>query len=103
MAYKIEITDSFERDLGRAIDYHIDVLHAELAAENLMSKLDETIGLLASNPDIKAVSSKPILKDARLREWLVKNYVLVYSFDGTVVRFERFFHQSQNFEDLLRQ
>ena len=101
MAYRVIPTDTFEAEFGAVIGYHLDVLRSEAAAKDLASKLDHVSELLAANPELKNISTKPSLKKASLRECYVKSYVLVYRIEGDTVYFEHFFHQSQNFESQL--
>lgn len=101
MAYELMPTDTYERELGEIIEYHRDALQAESAARDPVGQLDDASSLIAEIPELKAVSTKPVLGMFGLREWYVKNYVLIYRIDGNVVYLEHLFHQSQDFEKLV--
>ena len=101
MAYSVIATATFERELDQIIEYYLTVLNARIALSNLLEKLDNARTILAESPEIKAVSTKPMLNGLQLREWLLGNYVLVYCIDGSTIYFEHIFHQRQDFERLV--
>lgn len=95
------MTATCEADIERALRYQIEVLGFTASAKHLLSKLENVIDLLAVTPELKAESLKGSLEKLHLREWYISNYVLVYRFEEQVVYLEHFFHQSQDFENLL--
>ena len=101
MAYEIIYTETFEREYDEILQYLVMRLHTPQAAQALMTALDDTCSLLADNPELKALSSKPMLEELGFREWLVKNYVVVYRAEDDFLYLEHIFHQSQDFEMLV--
>ena len=101
MAYEVVYTKTFEREYDSVLRYHVEHLCTPQAAQSLMTELDDACVLLAENPELKAISRKPMLEELDLREWPVKNYVIVYRAEGGRLYLEHIFHQSQDFELLV--
>lgn len=101
MAYKVVATTTFLREYRSIIDYHLGTLHAPQAARSLIEELDNMHSILASTPEVRAVSRKEALFNKQLREYLVRNYVVVYRIEDRGVYLVHMFHQLQNFEELL--
>ena len=101
MTCRVIFTQTFETEYDRILAYQIEKLCSPQAAESLIEALDNACSLLAANPELAAVSTKPALESLELREWLVRNYVVVYRLDKNRIYLERIFHQSQDFEALM--
>lgn len=101
MGYEVVWTDTYERELLEVIRYHIEVLKSPAAAKALLPEIENAIDLLAVSPGLKAVSSKRPFEALELREWYIKNYVLVYRSDDSRVYIEHLFHQSQDYERMV--
>ena len=101
MAYSVVRTDVFEEQYESILLYLVDVLETPAAALSIMETVDLMIVRLEVTPEICAVSMKPSLEHLELREYLVKNYVVLYRIVGDRVFLEHMFHTKQNFEDYV--
>lgn len=98
MVYDVRATSTFEQEYASAIRYLAEDLHSPAAADKLMSNMQAMRDVLALNPFVRAVSRKPLLEHLELREYIVKNYIVVYRVQEPDVFLEHFFHQRQDFE-----
>lgn len=98
MAYEVVSLAKFELEFESIIMYLVDILGTLKAACNLIEGLENMRSVLEVTPEIKAISKKPSLNQHQYREYLVKNYVVVYRVDGNKVLLEHIFHSKQNFE-----
>ena len=101
MAYDVVVEDSFERDYEAIVEYLETVLHNSGAAKRIVLSVRNAVSLLEANPQLHAVSRKPVLANHTMRECAVENYVLVYRVDDDkkIIRLHRMFHQSQQYDD----
>lgn len=98
MTYEIEESYAFECDVDDVLTYLIDQLKAPRAASQLLDELKNAFECLQENPFLHAVSRRPILHMYGCREYLVKNYVIVYKVEGSLVSLLGFYHQRQLYE-----
>lgn len=98
MAYTINRTEAFERDLGRVLDFYRNDLESPTAATKLINAISSAFDSLEQNPFLHAISRKPILEVHELREFFVKKYVIVYGVDDGEVILYGFFHQRQFYD-----
>lgn len=98
MGYKVVPTVSFELNYESILLYLVDILDAPSAASRLSEEIDSMFKCLSVTPEICAISTKPTLELLELREYFVRNYVVLYRIEGDTVYLEHMFHGSQNFE-----
>lgn len=98
MPHRVVSTDTFVAQYESIILYLVDVLAAPQAAGKLLEAMDRMRDTLAEMPTIRAVSRKPSLEELGLREYLVRNYVVLYRVESNVVYLEHIFHTSQDYE-----
>lgn len=101
MAYEIVATATFEDEYDRIVRYHLEVLQTPQGARNLVDAMDAMADRLSGNPKMMAISRKERLLGLELREYPVRNYVVVYRIEGDAVYLEHMFHQTQDFENLV--
>ena len=101
MVYSAVFYSEFDDDLDAIIGYHVKQLAAPKAARTLLDDLDNAIDLIQRFPTVNAVSSKPLLAELGYREQFVRNYVVLYRFDGETVYVARMFHLTQDYECLV--
>ena len=101
MTYKVVQSEEFEASLLDELRYLVETLSATNAAERMLECLDNLVSLLETSPLLKAVSTKPYLKERNLREYYFLNYVVLYLVDGNEVMLVNLFHQSQDYESAL--
>lgn len=101
MAYRVVPTASFRAELDSVLAYLVEDLASPSAAKKLHKGILKARELLSESPEMKGVSTKVMLGEHDFRELLVRNYMVVYHFDGEAVYLEHLFHQSQDYERLL--
>lgn len=101
MAYELIATHTFEQEYDGALEYLVETLQSPSSASKLMEAVSKAADLIADNPKLSALSTKPMLGKLQLREWQVSRYIIVYRVEGNRVYFEHFYHELQDFEQLV--
>ncbi len=101
MGFKVVPTESFKHEYDSILHYLIEILDAPSSASQLVKAVEKMRIALEDNPKCRPISQKPILNRVELREYLAKNYVVVYRIENASVYLEHMFHQKQDFEKLI--
>jgi len=98
--YNYKVTPVAADDLDAIDSYISDILHAPLAAMNLMDEFDEQFYLLCDNPYRCELSRNPILREKGYRILVVGNYVALYLVDEVdeLVIITRVFYGAMDYE-----
>jgi plasmid stabilization system protein ParE len=96
-------TEAAHADLDSIFGYLAHDLANPAAARALANAVARQYARLRRHPESCPLCAHPRLAALGYRKALVKNYLFVYRYDasGDQVLILRFFHQSQNYADLL--
>lgn len=61
----------------------------------------DAANLISDFPEMRAAGTHPSLSCRGLRPYFVKNYVLLYSYDGCAIVAHRVFHMLQDYARLI--
>ena len=101
MACRIIPSQTFGKELDAVIEYLAVDLQSRAAASSLMQSLQKAWENLEAYPEMGPVSSRPGLMVLEMREYRVRDYVVIYRFDGERVFLEHIFHTLQDYERLI--
>ena len=79
--YKIILTDRAKYDLDDIYNYISKSLMAERAAENLMTRIQDSIMNLADMPEAFSIIEQYKQRDYQYRKLIVNNYLVIYRID----------------------
>ncbi|MBR3045212.1 MAG: type II toxin-antitoxin system RelE/ParE family toxin [Oscillospiraceae bacterium] len=104
MAYKIQITDSFENDLNIVTAYISQVLQNPDAAAHLVDEAEKTVGLIANYPGMFSLYPDEEIAEKGYRNAPVANYDLFYRIDedNDTVYILRFLYAGQDITSILK-
>ena len=81
--YRIKITPKANDDLDDIYDYISKELFNQVAAENLMDKIETSIMRLGDFPLSCSFVEDNVLKQKGYRKLIINNYIAFYVVDGT--------------------
>ncbi len=97
MAYDVLWSSRAKNDVVKIISFLEHDAYNPHAAREHLDAFCALFDALAETPELYAVSPTGPLNSRNYRKALVKNYVVIYSFDGNVVIIRRVFHARQNY------
>ena len=100
MTYKVESTQSFDKDLEGMTAFYAEILGLPNAAIHLVNEVREAEKLLSEFPCINPLIDMGKERSG-FRRHLLKRYLVIYRVMDEKVVFYRLFHQSQNYESYL--
>jgi len=100
MEYRVEVSESADRDLDAILTYITVELANPKAASDFADELDVKYEVLESNPLIYELSRNERLANMGYRRFVVKNYVALYQVDEgkRIVTISRIFYGKQDYE-----
>jgi mRNA-degrading endonuclease RelE of RelBE toxin-antitoxin system len=103
MAYRIEITDSANKNLNDILHYMIYDLGTIQVARRFIGEVEENYKKVADNPFMYEVSRDAYLKSKGYHRIVIGNYVILYLIDNPnkVVNICGFFYCRQDYSKLL--
>ena len=103
MNYSLDITESFENDVGSVIEYISHKLYNPAAAERLLNDAETTVSKIAENPFLYPVYHDEIISEKGYRYAVVSKYLIFYSVDeaGKTIHISRFLYGGQNIAEIL--
>lgn len=98
MAYKLLMTEEYEKHYHAALNYIVYRLHNADAARHLMDEVDKVYALLADTPHMYSISNDHFLRDRGYRQAPIKGYNLTYTIEeeNAAVYLIGFSHQRQD-------
>lgn len=104
MAYKIQITDSFENDLNLVTAYISQMLQNPDAAAHLVDKAEKTVSLISDFPGMFSLYPDREIAEKGYRNAPVVNYELFYRIDEDTetVYILRFLYAGQDITSILK-
>jgi len=103
MAYRVEVSESANRDLDAILTYIIEELANPKAASDLADDLDEKYSKLEDHPLMFELSRNERLARMGYRRFVVGNYLALYQVDEKecVVTISRIFYGKQDYEKYI--
>ena len=101
--YKLYITEKAEQDVLDNAVYIKDVLHSEIAANNLVDRFYESIQKLVEFPQIYPLSNTDLLKPYGIRFLQIRNFTVFFNIEEETksVFVLRFIYSRRNWKELL--
>lgn len=98
MAYKLIISERFEKDLDNVLNYISNRLYNPSAANQILCKTEEAISRIAENPLLYPAYHDEKLAEKGYRYVIIANYLLFYRVDLTPeeIQIARFLYGRQN-------
>ena len=98
--YKVKFTPIAENDMEEVYQYIFDTLHAPMAAENLIEKIEERTKRLADMPYLGPLVDDELLKAKGYRKLIISNYVALYTVSdiNKLVTIMRVVYSASNYE-----
>ena len=102
--YFVNITNIAEEDIASAIDYIANVLSAPMAANNLLSEVEEKEKILEETPTIYPFVSDDYLARKGIKFVKIKNYMMFYIIDEEekTVTIIRFLYGRRDWKNILK-
>lgn len=97
--YNIRYLSAAEQDLYDIFDYIRQ--DSPQAASSLLEKIDNSIFLLAKNPQLGIVPKDSHLRDMGYRVLIVEKYLVFYIVKGKKIQIRRVIHGAQKYNFLL--
>ena len=82
MEYKIKLSKEATEDLDDIIGYIINVLKNPIAANNLLTEIEDSYSILSNAPESFAYCEDQRLRMLGYRKIPVKNYIIFYKVDN---------------------
>ena len=103
MNYSLDITESFENDVGSVIDYISHKLYNPAAAERLLKNAENAISKIAENPYIYPLYHDEIVSEKSYHYAVISEYIIFYLIDETnkIIHISRFLYGGQNIIEIL--
>ncbi len=100
---KLRLAPSADRDLDAILAYLINELCNPQAAEGLLDEIESAYDTLEENPEAFELCRDQRLAELEYRKVRVGSYLLIYWYDSELdeVNVLRFFHESQNYLEML--
>jgi toxin ParE1/3/4 len=101
--YSLKFTQKAYQDLDEIFSYISKTLCDEVAAENLINKIQQSVLRLKDYPYTCSIVSDNLLKAKGYRKVIVDNYIAFYQVDETETRviIMRILYGAQKYQDLL--
>ena len=96
-------TASAKADIESIVRHIVVVLGSPKAASEHLDAFMAVAERISDFPEARAVGSQPSLACRGLRPYFVKNYVVLYSYDGDSALVHRVFHMRQDYARLIGQ
>jgi len=102
--YFVSITNIAEEDIISAIDYIATVLHAPMAADNLLDEIEKKEKILEETPTIFPFVPDDHLARKGIKFAKIKNYLLFYIIneDEMTVTVIRFLYSRRDWKNILK-
>jgi mRNA-degrading endonuclease RelE of RelBE toxin-antitoxin system len=97
MGYEVRVTDIAHENIRACVDYVKLVLCQEKSALSIVESLKNFKENVSCFPEMYPKIADERLTNSNYRRALIKNYVVVYEFDGEVVTIHGFYHQLQDY------
>jgi len=103
MAYRVEVSESADRDLDAILTYIAEELASPKAASKFADELDAKYEILENHPLIFELSRNERLARMGYRRFVVGNYVVLYLVDEKecTVTISRLFYGKQDYEKYI--
>lgn len=103
MEYKLTITESFESDLDGVLEYISQKLFNPAAADRLLKKAEEKIGLICEDPFMYPFYHNDLISEKGYRYAVISNYILFYTVDEKrkIIILSRFLYGRQNILNII--
>ena len=103
MAYKVDVSESADRDLDAILTYITEELASPKAASNFADELDSKYEMLENHPFMFELSRNERLARMGYRRFVVGNYVVLYLVDekAYTVTISRLFYGKQDYEKYI--
>ena len=101
MGCEVRWTAAAKSDVESTLHHIAIVLASPKAASEHLDAFIDAANLLADYPELHAMGSHQSLASRGLRPYLIKNYVMPYSYDGHMVIVHRVFHSRQDYARLV--
>lgn len=104
MTFKIQITETAEKDINDALDYIEKKLFNPKAADDLLEKILEDIQKLSLFPEKHQLIADPALSDLGIRFIKINSHLAFYTIDKNTktVFFFRFLYEKRNWINILK-
>lgn len=101
--YKIKFTNIANDDLGQIYNYSCEELAAEIAANNLLLKIESSIVRLSIFPESGSLVTDEILRNKGYHRLTVDNYLVFYLVDeeNKQVVIVRILYGGRQYENIL--
>jgi len=102
-SYRLKFTPKASEDLEQIYSYIVSKLFAEIAADNLLQKIENSIMRLKSSPYSGSFVADEPLKSRGYRKLVIENYLAFYLVNESekMVVIMRIFYGTQNYPDLF--
>ncbi|MCL2433271.1 MAG: type II toxin-antitoxin system RelE/ParE family toxin [Clostridia bacterium] len=103
MEYKLDISETAQKDLDEILTYITETLFAPDAAARFADEVETCYLRLQANPFIYAISHMPQLAKKGFRRAPVKNHLILYKIDEAkqIVYITRIFYGARNYTALV--
>lgn len=101
MACEVRWTASARSDVEGMVRHIAVVLGSPKAAAEHLDAFLAAADRISNFPEMHATGSQPALACRNLRPYLVKNYVVLYSYDGDAAAVHRVFHARRDYARLI--
>ena len=101
--YSLKFNQKAYEDIDQIFSYITEILYNEVAAENLIDKIEQSVRRLQEFPYSCSYVSDDLLKEKGYRKLVVDNYIVFYLVDETEKRVivMRILFGAQKYEGLL--
>lgn len=103
MNYSLDITESFENDVGSVIEYISHKLYNPDASERLLRNTENTVSKIAENPFLYPVYHDETISEKGYRYAVISKYLIFYLIDeaSKTIHISRFLYGGQNVVEIL--
>ena len=101
MGCEVKWTASARADVESIVRHIAVVLGSPKAASEHLNAFMSVADCISNFPEMRAVGSQPSLACRGLRPYFVKNYVVLYPYDGDSALVHRVFHTRQDYVRLI--
>lgn len=101
MGCEVRWTASAKADVEAIVRHVAVVLNSPKAASKHLDAFITVADRISDFPDSRVVGTHPSLACRRLRPYFMKNYVVLYSYDGNLAIVHRIFHTCQDYIRLI--
>jgi plasmid stabilization system protein ParE len=101
--YSLKLSDPFINDVDSSIKYIKQNLQAPAAAQNLKDEIKNSYKKIKKTPFIYPLVPDKYLASLGYRFKMVKNYILFYTVENTVIEIIRFLYGHRDWMSILRE